>query len=449
MLALTVVIASIAPVGAAMTTEQRLRALEDLVRQQQQEIKQLRGELGQQKAIGNATQQQAERAEEQAKTTEKKATASLPDWVNKFTPFGDLRIREEGFYDQQTQKAGGSSVEARNRTRFRWRLGVRYTYSDELSATMRIASGNPNDPISTNETFGSEFTPKHVNLDWAYLTIAPGKTFGIRPGLFTLNAGKFGNPMFKVGEMVFDDDLSPEGFNEAIQVLDHPIGGLDQLKINLEQWNFQEVANAADGWMFGWQLNPTAHVGNVLLEGGIGQYYWLNPNLIAQASNTNSTLVLSNLVDKATVSGTSTIVGFQSGFNQTDLTLAATIPNVAGSTMPLKFFGDYVYNWQAVNSNANGAMGGFRLGNPVDAGDWAGSLYYEYLQQEAAIGDFTFSDFNTGGTNVKGPVVQLDYQLFKPLTLTARSMFTNYIDPSDTINNRTQVRLQLDAMFKF
>jgi hypothetical protein len=447
-MALAAVIASIAPAGAAMTTEQRLRALEDLVRQQQQEIKQLRGELGQQKAIGNATQQQAERAEETAKTTEKKATASLPEWVNKFTPFGDIRIRQEGFYNQQTQKAGGSSVDARNRTRFRWRLGVRYTYSDELSATMRIASGNPNDPISTNETFGSEWTPKHVNLDWAYLTVAPGKTFGIRPGLFTVNAGKFPNPMFKVGEMVFDDDLSPEGFNEAIQVLEHPVGILDQLKINLEQWNNQEVANAGDGWMFGGQLNPTAHVGNVLLEGGLGQYYWLNPDLIAQASNTNSTLVLSNLVDKATVSGKSTIIGFQSGFNQTDLTLAATIPNIAG-TMPLKFFGDYVYNWQATDSNANGAMGGFRLGNPVDAGDWAGALYYEYLQQEAAIGDFTFSDFNNGGTNLKGPVVQLDYQLFKPLTLTARSMFTNYIDPSDTINNRTQVRLQLDAMFRF
>jgi hypothetical protein len=447
-MALAAVIASIAPAGAAMTTEQRLRALEDLVRQQQQEIKQLRGELGQQKVIGNATQQQAERAEEQAKTTEKKATASLPDWVNKFKPFGDLRIRQEGFYDQQTPKGGGTSVTARNRTRFRWRLGVRYTYSDELSATMRIASGNPNDPISTNETFGSEWTPKHVNLDWAYLTIAPGQTFGIRPGLFTLNAGKFPNPMFKVGEMVFDDDLSPEGFNEVVQVLDHPVGILDQLKINLEQWNFQEVTNSTDGWMLGGQLNPTAHVGNVLLEGGLGQYYWLNPDVIAQASNTNSTLVLSNLVDKATVSGKSTIVGFQSGFDQTNLTLAATIPNIAG-TMPLRFFGDYVHNWQATDSHANGAMGGFRLGNPVEAGDWAGSLYYEYLQQEAAIGDFTFSDFNNGGTNIEGPVIQLDYQLFKPLTLTARSGFTNYINPSDTINNRTQVRLQLDALFRF
>jgi hypothetical protein len=435
--------------NAAMSTEDRLRALENLVREQQSEIKQLRGELQQQKAIGTATQQQAERAEEQGKTTEKKVTASIPDWVSKFTPFGDLRIRQEGFYDQQIPKSGGGSpVIAQNRTRFRWRLGMRYTYSDELSVTTRIASGNPNDPISTNETFGNEWTPKHVNLDWAYMTVAPGKTFGIRPGIFTLNAGKFPNPMFKVGEMVFDDDLSPEGFNEVIQVLEHPVGPLDQVKLNLEQWTFQQVSNASDGWMFAGQINPTAHAGNVLLEAGLGQYYWLNPDLIAQASNTNSTLVLSNLTNTTTSGGKTTIVGFQSGFNQTDAILAATIPNAAG-TMPLKFFGEYVHNFQAVNNHSNGTMGGFRLGNPVDAGDWAGSLYYEYLQQEAAIGDFTFSDFNNGGTNLKGPVVQLDYQLFKPLTLTARSMFTNFIDPSDTIDNRTQVRLQLDAMFRF
>src|SRR5262249_20242843 len=38
------------PVSAAMTTEDRLRALENLVHQQQEEIKQLRGELKQQNA---------------------------------------------------------------------------------------------------------------------------------------------------------------------------------------------------------------------------------------------------------------------------------------------------------------------------------------------------------------------------------------------------------------
>jgi hypothetical protein len=254
--------------------------------------------------------------------------------------------------------------------------------------------------------------------------------------------------MFRVGELVFDDDLSPEGFNETIQFLDKPMGALDQLKLHLQQWNFQEVANSSDGWMFGGQLNPTAHVGDVLLEGGLAQYYWLNPDLIAQASNTNSTLVLSNLADTATSGGKTTILGFRSGFNETNVTLAATLPNVAG-TMPLKLFGDYVYNWQAVNDDASGVMGGVRLGNPKEAGDWAAALWYEYLMQEATVGDFANSDFNNGGTNVQGPVIALDYQLFKPLTLTARTYFTKLIDPPDTLNNRMQVRLQLDAMLKF
>lgn len=433
----------------AISTEERLRQLETLLRQQQREIEQLRIELKQQKAIGTATQQQAERAEEQAKATEKKATASLPEWVNKFTPFGDLRIRHEGFYDQQVPKSGGKPVHARNRERYRWRLGLKYAYSEELGMTARLASGNPDDPISTNQTFGDEWTPKNVNLNWAYLTVAPGKSFGIRPGLITTNSGKFPNPMFRVDEMVFDDDLAPEGFNQTIAFLDKPVGALDQVNLHLQEWNFQEVSNSHDGWMFGGQINPTAHVGDVVLQGGLGQYYWLHPDLIAQASNTNSVLVLSNLVNTETEDGDETITGFQSGFNQTNVTISATIPNAAGSSMPLQFFGDYVHNFQAVNDHNDGVAGGVRLGKPKEPGDWAASLMYEWLEREAAVGDFVWSDFNNGGTNVMGPVIRLEYQLFKPLTLAAQSFFTQLIDPPDTLDNRTQVRLQLDAQLKF
>ncbi len=447
-LVLAGLIASSAPAGAAMSTEERLRALENLVHQQQDEIKQLRGELKQQKAIGGATQQQAERAEEQAKATDKKATASLPEWVSKFTPFGDIRIRHEGFYNQPRPTAGGTVLHARNRERFRWRLGVKYAYSDELAATIRLASGNPDDPISTNETLDGSFSRKNVNLDWAFLTVAPGKSFGMRPGLLTINAGKFPNPMFRLDEMVFDDDLSPEGFNETIQLLESPIGELDQVKLHAQQWTFKEVANAQDGWMFGGQVNPTAHLGDVLLEAGLAQYWWLNPDFIAQAANTNSVIkgftTNSVLLDK----DGKTITGFAGAFNQTNFTLAATIPNVAG-TMPLRFLGDYVYNWDAPDSDAHGATGGVRLGNPKDAGDWAASLLYEYLERNAVIGAFAWSDFGNGGTNEQGPVVALDYQLFKPLTLTARGYFTKFVDAPVDVENRMQVRLQLDAQLKF
>ena len=139
-----------------------------------------------------------------------KAKASkLPDWLNSFTPFGDVRFRTEGFYNQP--HLTDQVVTANNRLRVRARVGLRFTYSDELAATVRIASGNINDPISTNQTLTGNFTPFSVNLDWAYLTVAPGKTFDIRPGLITVNAGKFPNPMFRVGELVFDEDSRRRG----------------------------------------------------------------------------------------------------------------------------------------------------------------------------------------------------------------------------------------------
>ena len=82
-------------------------------------------------------------------------------------------------------------------------------------------------------------------------------------------------------------------------------------------------------------------------------------------------------------------------------------------------------------------------------GDWALSGYYEYIGQEAAISSFTYDDFGNGGTNLEGSVIQLDYQLLNPLTLTARSHFTNFINrPADT-TNPTLIRLQLDAQVKF
>jgi len=49
----------------------------------------------------------------------------------------------------------------------------------------------------------------------------------------------------------------------------------------------------------------------------------------------------------------------------------------------------------------------------------------------------------------KVAVVAFDYQLFKPLTLTARTYFTKFIDPAPDIDNRMQVRLQLDAQIRF
>src|SRR5262245_17253727 len=286
---MVVVLALAAPGLAETPVEKRLRVLEQQLHDAQEEIKHLRNQVEQQRAIGQATQKQVEQTAEETKTAtaEAKKAVSLPDWLARTTVFGDVRYRHEGFYHQP--HAEGAVVTARNRERIRARLGVRVAFSDELSATIRGASGNINDPISTNETLTGNFTRKNFNLDWAYLTFTPGRTFGIRPGVAAITAGKFPNPMFRVGEMLFDDDLSPEGASETFQLLAQPVGWLDQVKLHGLQWTFDEVSNNQDGWMFGGQINPSMHFGDVQVEAGLGQFWWLNSDLIAQALDKNTT----------------------------------------------------------------------------------------------------------------------------------------------------------------
>ena len=471
-------VAVAAPGWAETPVEKRLRVLEQQLRDAQDEIKHLRNQVEQQRAIGQATQKQVEQTAEESKTAtaEAKKAVSLPDWLNRTTLFGDVRARHEGFYHQPHAK--GAVVTARNRERLRARLGVRVAFSDELSATIRGASGNPDDPISTNETLTGNFNRKHFNLDWAYLTFTPGATFNLRPGVASFTAGKFPNPIFRVGEMVFDEDLSPEGFSETFQLLAKPLGALDQVKLHGLEWVFNEITNKEDGWMFGGQVNPSMHFGGVQVEAGIGQYWWLNSDQIAQAqsrnttsfdasgrpianSSFNSTIAGSNtnLLDMATIqpprlaNGTrpasfSAITGYTSGFNQTNATVATTIPNVV-ATQPLRLFADYVYNWQAATDDAHGWQAGARLGQTKVRGDWSLYGFYEQIEQEAAISAFTYSDFGLGGTNVEGPVAGIDYQLLNPLTITARSHFTNFINRPAGMTNPTLTRFQLDAIVRF
>ena len=484
--AAVVAVLGLATVARADTAEEkRLRQLEQQLQRTQDEMKQLRKEMEQQKAMSRATEEQVQHAADTADLAKAK-TSKLPEWLNTITPFGDVRYRHEGFYHQPHLE--DQDVTANNRERIRARVGLRANYGDEVGATIRLATGNVNDPISTNQTETGNFTPFTINLDWAYLTLSPGKTFNIRPGLVTVNAGKFPNPMFRVGEMVFDEDLSPEGFNEIFSLLDAPVGdpkrvGLDQLKLYLEQWTFSQINNRADGWMFGGQINPSMHIGDVQIDAGIGQYWWLNPDEIAQATSRNTTAFTASGAPVANPNFNSTLVntnqivlqkiqpptqkgskqptpftattGFLSDFNQTNLTLATTIPNVVRA-QPVKLFLDLVNNWGAVNKGF-GWQGGVQLGQTKVQGDWAAYALYEFLEQDAVISAFSWSDFGVGGTNEKGPVVGFSYQLLNPLTISSRAYFTNFIDrpwvasqgTSNYVNNPTQTRFQLDAIVKF
>ena len=102
----------------------------------------------------------------------------VPDWVNRITVYGDMRIRGQGdFFPQDnspdfvdfatlnsgspydiTGASGGppllDTTEDRWRMRLRARVGIRAQIDDWLSADIRLATGNDDSPVSTNQTLG-------------------------------------------------------------------------------------------------------------------------------------------------------------------------------------------------------------------------------------------------------------------------------------------------------
>jgi hypothetical protein len=254
--------------------------------------------------------------------------------------------------------------------------------------------------------------------------------------------------------MVWDDDLSPEGVSATINSFSQPVGDFDQLRFHVIAWTVNEVSNHEDSWIVGGQLNPVAHVGDVQLEAGIGQYFYVNPDPIAVAANSNSKLNVglsqmklgnTNVLETGP---TGAVTGFHGAFNLTNVTLGATVPNVACG-QPLKLFTDYVQNWQGSTDDTHGVLAGLTLGRLKTKGDWAASGFYEYMGQEATMAAFSWSDFGFGGTNLQGPVFRLDYQLLDPLTIGFGGSFTNLINRPAGIKNSTMSRVQADAVVKF
>ncbi|MGH7820230.1 MAG: putative porin, partial [Candidatus Binatia bacterium] len=144
------------------------------------------------------------------------AIPPLPDWLQKVTFSGDVRVRNESFF-----RKGDSD---RVRQRFRLRLGAKAKLGSETELGLRLASGNPDDPISNNQSFDDTFDYKSINVTNAYLKLAPAGTFGWSRPYLTLIGGKFDVPTYHATRMMFDGDLAPEGFFESLRIVESASG---------------------------------------------------------------------------------------------------------------------------------------------------------------------------------------------------------------------------------
>lgn len=408
--------------------------------------------------------------------------AKLPKWLDMLTPFGDIRFRDEGFYQEDKT--------ARNRFRLRARIGLNANVSDEISGTIRLATGNPNDPISTNQTLDSTFTRKSINLDWAYLTLKPGPSLRMEPGWFTITAGKFGVNAYRVSELVWDDDVAPEGATETVNLVDRREGFLRGLRVNAFQWIVDEVASGADPWIPAGQIvSETSLDGSAIWTLAFADFYYSHINAVARKylnpylnppTNTQANPSFNNQLansNSLVTNASGKILGYQSGFNVINATTELDSPNPFGLGLPAGLFGDLAYNTQADGRNVGWYVGA-GIGNAgkdwyhdvlKNKGDWGVSYTYARVEKDAVLSIFTFSDINEfstlpatpgasrptqkGGTNLDAHIVRVDYVLLPNLQLTAKAFIENVLDRGISnaalTQNPTLVRTQLDARLRF
>jgi len=461
---------------------------------------------------GLITPEELKQAQEEDKqktaATESKVDAVLakiPKWLDSISLFGDLRNRVEGFY--------GDNYHAETRYRVRARLGLNANVSDEVAATVRLASGDPNDPISTNQTLSNTFTRKPFNLDWAYMTIKPGKTFGLEPGWGQIVLGKFGLQVARESELIWDDDLSPEGASETLNLLENRDGFFRSFRLNALQWEVNEAATNNDSYILGGQAVLDTAIGSTATwSASFADYNFEGMNRVARTylspfagkaspnnctaaqltkdpksscyapnSSQNTSLANSNSVvlsGKDSV-GNQEITGYVNGYNLINFGSELDFSNPVGLGIPAGVFGDVVYNTQA-DSHNSGVVIGLGAGKAgkdwyhdslKNPGDWGASYYWEWVEKDAVVSLFSYSDFQyqqvnqfhnvaqKGSTNVTGSVIRFDYMLFPNFQLTAKSHFINALDPGiatgtngkalGLIGNSSLARVQFDVLLKF
>lgn len=442
----------------------------------------------------------------QAKAEGWAAPNETPEWTKRIRIEGDVRVRNESrFYsgnnsDIQIDWAAindGSGFDVnpntnltlppllntrQNRTnqwRARARLGVLADVSDSVKAGVRIATGNDDSPVSTNQTLGGGLAKKDVWLDQGWLSYQP-------VSWLNLTGGRFGNP-FVSTDTLFSTDLNFDGiaaqFEKALPNKDVTMFGtlgfipLEYSSDNSPR-NSQEKMKSENKWLVGaqvganWKVNSDNRLRGALayydfhnVSGQVSQpcaLYagadgcgtdWTRPAFMQKG---NTLMLLRNIalnpLDPANTPQPQ-YVGLASKFQLLDVNLRWDT-RVAG--YGLRLDGNYIRNlaydenemWTRANGgivNNFGGSGGtarsdFRSGGnaymfqatfgkptPAARGDWNVLAGYKRIEPDAMPDGYNDSTFHQGGTNARGYYLGGSYAVDRNAWVTGRWISTKEV----------------------
>ena len=348
-------------------------------------------------------------------------------WWERTTFSGDFRSRYEGFYQgEQTP---------RHRFRLRLRLRLDTELNDDTHFQLRVTSGDPGTPVSTNQTFKDFYLPKPFALDRAFVTYNPGAASAL-----TLGAGKFGFPVART-QMVWDDDLNWEG---GYQQVAWQAGPNVAIRLVAVETAITEVSADADAFMAAGYGQLSLQLGAHTLEFSVADYGFGRVDQVALGSATGPLKSINtNRVERDAMGD---VTGFASDFNLVDVIGQVTLAT-ARPDYPLRLLADWVTNTRAAGDAETGIWVEAEYGRAARPTTYAVGYTFARIEQDAVLSPFIFSDMP--GSNLWLHMVEASYMPQPRLNLDLTLHFSKRLVIAPGASNTWLLRPHIAVRIEF
>ena len=373
--------------------------------------------------------------------TASSAVAQEKNWTDSVKIKGDIRYRYETIEDDSKLDSSKETY-TRQRDRIRARLDVEAKPSDTVKIGIGFSTGQ-NDPVSGNQTIGDVWQKKDMKLNLAYFdwTLVAND-----PTSLNLVGGKQKNPfqpMGSVQDLVWDNDVTPEGLVLKGQAGNDTI----TLGSNLGyMWIQERSADGDDSMLYVGQgfmkFQPMPEIA-LTLGGTYYGYQNIKGNDVLDWEAKNNSY--GNSTTKGTVSGSTTNKAWSSEFKPIELFAAV---DMFAWGFPVSIFGQTVKNNDASTKFDSGFQYGISFGKAKNAKTFEVGYAYQELEKDAVLGALTDSDRWGGGTDGKGSKVYGKYAVSKNMTV-GLTYFMNDKTISDAKKTKDYSRMQADLIYSF
>lgn len=357
---------------------------------------------------------------------------TIPAWVQKIKWDGDLMLRYQGDKFQKDNfqytpdylainQAGDftktanpflNATEDRQRLRLRVRLGMLAEVTQGVTAAFQLATGNPNNPGSNNQTLGNYNGGLNFMVNKAYIKFDPYEWL-------TVVGGKIPNPWFST-DLVWSLDLNFDG--AAVQFKPRISNQLVWFS-TMGAFSLQEVElSSKDKWLYAAQTGLDWNRSQFRARFGVAYYDY--QNITGQRNDINSHLLDftaplyvqkgNTMFNISQDPGRPDLYALASKYKELNVT--ANVDIYTFSPVYVMLTADYVKNLGFdknsisertgldVEKQNQAYMGKVSVGMPMikHRNDWLVFGGYKHIESDALVGAFNDQNFHLGGTNAKG-----------------------------------------------